>query len=159
MKGIEGLSCCLFVGNITFKALMEVSWWWADWITVPKYFLIPSHSETFIIIRQTRALCCKGTLLNPTIIDSSIWKAMAYEMWTIVATSAASVYPETVAEHGLDFLCLSRRAIGLYQIVATSLQHSEANPRSTVASILPLAKCLNNECCFKSQKCHCCLLL
>lgn len=72
MKGIEGLSCCLFVGNTTFEALMEVRWWWADWTIVPKYFLIPSHGETFIIIRQTLALCCKGTLPNPTIIHSSI---------------------------------------------------------------------------------------
>lgn len=153
--------CCLVVsaGNTTFEALMAVRWWWADWTIVPKYFLIPSHGETFIIIRQTRALCCKGTLPNSKIIDSSIWKAVVNEMRTIVATSTASVRPETVAERGLDFSLSKYRTIGLYLIVATSLQHSEVNPRSTVASLLPLVKWLNNDCCFKSQKCHCCLLL
>lgn len=63
----------------------------ADWIIVPKYFLLPSHGETSIIIRHTGVLRWKGTYCNLITFNSSIWKVVVKGLYLFIQKHSQDV--------------------------------------------------------------------
>lgn len=130
----------------------------ADWIIVPKYFLLPSYGETSIIIRHTEVLRWKGTYCNLITFDSSIWKVVVKGLYLFIQKHSQDVaeiffskpwrYNSVSIVH-LQFGSQNKKAKEF-----SRAQKSPDSPRSIRVSLLPLVKRLNNEHCFKLQKYH-----